>query len=803
MNRYQVVLPGVVTCQLAFFAFCVPVAGQHAERTSDVRQTIELAEGWRFFQGEFSDAQEVGFDDSQWATVRVPHDWSIEGPFAHSNPAGGDGAFLPTGVSWYRLPLPDQLEIEGRRVFVEFDGVMANSDVWINGQHMGHRPNGYVTFRYDLTEFLHDNPSANVLTVRADTQQQVASRWYTGTGIYRKARLVSVHPVGLRDRDTYVTTRPTAGGGSTVQVETTAVNETQQRQIGKLEVRLVAPNGQHVASQEQEIALGANAAESLQASLEVPKPQHWDIGRGHLYKAELELSVDGETLDRTSTRFGIRQVRFESETGFWINDRNVKLKGVCLHHDGGAFGAAVPKSVWQSRLATLQELGVNAIRTAHNPPSPDLLDLCDELGILVMNEFFDCWMVGKRPFDYHLHFEEWAHRDLEDTIRRDRNHPCVVLYSVGNEIRDTHKPEQAKDILAGLVDVCHLHDPTRPVTQGLFRPNTTHDYNNGLADLLDVIGTNYRDAELLDAWRDQPGRRIVGTEQGHDRSTWLACHDNPQHAGQFLWVGVDYLGESRRWPVNTFDTGLIDRTGRIYPRGYERQSWWSDYPMVRIYRRVAPTAATPTDPGYELAEWVRPKVLFDDWTPQGGTDGKSQNIEVYSNCEVVRLELNDESLGSQKLPEDAGPRTWKVPFEAGRLVAIGLDEDSEVARHELRTAGPPAGLLVTSDQEHLEPKWDSVAKVQVQLVDSAGMPCPTGSFEISFSVEGAGELVAVDNGSIVSVEPFQATRRQLFEGRCVAYVRATEPNGDIRVIANSTQIAAEPVAASVKITAKP
>ena len=323
------------------------------------------------------------------------------------------------------------------------------------------------------------------------------------------------------------------------------------------------------------------------------------------------------------------------------------LKGVCLHEDGGAFGAAVPLAIWEQRLTTLKTLGVNAIRTAHNPPAPEFLDLCDRMGFLVMDEFFDCWTVAKNPYDYHLFFDEWSLRDERDAILRDRNHPSVIIYSVGNEIHDTPNAALAKKILSGLVATAHEADPTRAVTQALFRPNVSHDYDNGLADLLDVIGTNYRDTELLAAQRAKPDRKIIGTEQRHDRQTWLWLRDNPSHAGQFLWTGVDYLGESRRWPLVNHSSGLLDRTGAVKPRSFERQSWWSDAPMVRIMRRTAPDDRMPDDPGYG-GEELHTQVEFADWTPRNPKP-HDETVEAYSNCEEVELFLNGKSLGAQKI----------------------------------------------------------------------------------------------------------------------------------------------------------
>ncbi|MBK1835286.1 glycoside hydrolase family 2 TIM barrel-domain containing protein [Roseibacillus ishigakijimensis] len=565
------------------------------------REVIPLGEGWRFFQGEVEGVIEESFDDSAWREVRVPHDWSIAGEFSESAPTGGAGGWLPSGVAWYRRTIA--LEPAGA-TWLEFDGVMAHAEVWWNGEKVGDRPYGYSGFRCDLTGKV--RAGGNTLVVKADTSAQPASRWYTGAGIYRKVRLVSVDELHIVPESLFVTTPEV----SAQEVEVT-VALAFSRDL-KAEERALAivqdSSGQEVAR--GECLKGA-------ASLTWSHPHLWSVEHPQLYHLLVRIEREGEVVDQVSERFGVRTAEFRSETGFWLNGHNLKLKGVCLHHDGGAVGAAVPQAVWRMRLGRLRELGVKAIRTAHNPVDPGFLDLCDEMGFLVMNEAFDCWTRGKNPHDYHRHFSEWWERDLRAMVRRDQNHPSVILYSVGNEIRDTHDAEKAKDILAGLVEVCHEEDPTRPVTQALFRPNTTHDYDNGLADLLDVIGTNYRDAELLQAWEDRKDRKIVGTEQGHNRSTWFACRDNPQHAGQFLWVGIDYLGEARSWPVTTFNAGLLDRTGEVNPRGWERQSWWGDAPMVKIFRRLAPTEATPEDPGYEVVEWKRRQVLFPDWNGEG------------------------------------------------------------------------------------------------------------------------------------------------------------------------------------------
>ena len=720
---------------------------------ASAREVTPLNEDWRFFQGEAAGAEAMAFDDSSWTTVNVPHDWSIGGTFEEDAPAGGAGGWLPTGVAWYRKSI--ESPEPGGVAWVEFDGVMAHSEVWLNGEKVGGRPYGYSSFRCDLTGKLKEG--SNLLAVKTDTSAQPASRWYAGAGIYRKVRLVRADARHIVPHGVFVTTPDADAQGAVVEASVA----TSEAAAGlALRGRVLGPDGSPVATAQ---------GEDGKLRMKVEDPQRWGVDSPTLYQLVVELREGDEVVDSVRVAFGIRSAEFRADTGFWLNGENLKLKGVCLHHDGGAVGAAVPLDVWERRFKRLRELGVNAIRTAHNPPDPGFLDLCDRMGFLVMDESFDCWTRGKNRHDYHRDFPEWWERDLREMVRRDRNHPSVVLYSVGNEIRDTHDAEAARKTLEGLVRVCHEEDPTRPVTQALFRPNVTKDYDNGLADQLDVIGTNYRDAELLEAWKDKPTRKIVGTEQGHERSTWFACRDNPQHAGQFLWCGIDYLGEARTWPVTTFNAGLLDRTGWVQPRGWERASWWSDAPMVKAFRRLAPTEATPPDPGYEVVEWKRRQVLFPDWSPE--KEGE-QDIEVYSNAEEVELFLNGTSLGAKRVRKDIAVG-WKVPFEKGTLRAVARTGGKEVAVDELSTAGEPAKLQLSVDRTQLAPEFDQVAHVEVRVVDREGVVVPRASDRVSFEIDGPGEIAGVDNGSITSHERFQASQRSAFQGRALAIVRAT------------------------------
>ncbi|HYP53052.1 MAG TPA: glycoside hydrolase family 2 TIM barrel-domain containing protein, partial [Pyrinomonadaceae bacterium] len=520
--------------------------------------------------------------------------------------------------------------------------------------------------------------------------------------------------------------------------------------------------------------------------LTVRNPQRWDITSPHLYRAVARVRERGRVLDDETVTFGIREFRFEPATGFWLNGRNFKLYGVCLHHDGSAFGAAVPLRVWERRLEVLRRFGANAIRTAHNPPAPEFLDLTDRMGFIVMDESFDVWTVKKREYDYHRYFEEWSHADTRDMVRRDRNHPSVVIYSTGNEIHDTPKPDLAKRILAGLIEVFHREDPTRPVTQALFRPNVSKDYDNGLADMLDVVGQNYREKEILAAYRQKPTRKILGTENTHTREAWLALRDNPPYAGQFLWTGIDYLGESPGWPMVAENFGLLDRTATPRPRAFQRLSWWGTTPTVYAARRVAHTPTAPTDPGYGLDR--HPQVLFEDWTPRD-LSPHEETVEVYSNAEVVALVLTGRSLGSKARPSDDAPRNWAVPFEPGTLRAVGAKGGKVVATHELKTAGKPARVVLSVDKPRLAHHWDDVVYVEALVVDADGRIVPSASDLITFTATGPGRVVAVDSGDNASHEPFQAAERRAYQGRCFAVLKATAPRGRVTLTASAAGLA--------------
>lgn len=762
-----------------------------------------------FQQADVQGAAEPGFAYAGWTKVDVPHDWAIAGPFEQTNPSAGAGAFAPAGIGWYRKHFALAQSDSKKRVFVEFDGVMANSDVWINGFPLGHRPNGYVSFRYELTGHLQFGKEDNVLAVRADNSKQPSSRFYEGAGIYRHVRLLVMEPVHVTQWSTFVSASDVTAAAAKVQVETGVFNQSGSAADVALRGTVFDPAGKVVATVNLPAApLGSLQQETLKFAIPVKQPDRWDLDHPVMYRARVEVVVGGKAVDAEDVRFGIRDAHFEPETGFWLNGRNLKIKGVALHSDVGGLGMAAPLGAWEHRLAAMKALGANAIRTAHNPVAPEFLDLCDRMGLLVMAEMFDQWTVAKNQYDYHLYFREWYLKDTADTVRRDRNHPSVILWSAGNEIHDTPNAELAKSILGPLVQTFHENDPTRPVTQALFRPNVSHDYDDGLADMLDVVGQNYRPNEILAARRQRPERKIIGTENTHEIGQWVPVRDHADYSGMFVWSGTDYLGESRHWPVIGDASGLDDRTDAMKPDALERQSWWATTPVVHIVRRFARGATMSIDPGYEpgspqalaLAAGKAPPVppgavgntdslpqtTTADWSPTDRAP-HTENVEVFSNCDDVELTLNGKSLGSKKINPDATSRKWAVMFEPGALTASCKDH-RDIAE-TMKTAGKAAKLILTVERSKLSQGFDDVAYLRATVVDADGNPVPDSTARLHFSVAGAGKILATDNGDNADHSGFQKADRDAFHGAAIAVVGATAAKGDVvvRVSADGLQ----------------
>jgi beta-galactosidase len=746
---------------------------QNVKETS--RIVLNFDSDWRFLKGDAAGAENSSFDDSQWRNLNVPHDWSIEGPYDKTNPTSRGGGYLPAGIGWYRKKFTVSEAGSKQKVFIEFDGVMANSDVWINGFHLGKRPYGYSSFSYDLSGHLKSGKGeSNILSVRADNTTQPASRYYAGAGIYRHVRLVITNQVYFEQWGVYISASQVSDKKAVINLQSMIINESSSSYPIILETTIFDPSGKIVKSAESKQSVPSGKSVTVNQSVEVIDPLLWDIEQPNLYKAITRIKSSKNTIDEQTNLFGIRNSRFEAATGYWLNGKNIKIKGVCLHHDGGALGSAVPLRVWERRLELLKEVGVNAIRTGHNPFAPEFLDLCDRMGFLVMDETFDTWTAAKPNGEkgYNQYFTTWWEKDTRDMVLRDRNHPSVIIYSVGNEIRDNLNDSTGFKKYKDQQDLIHQLDPSRPVTMALFRPNVSKVYSNGFVEKMDVVGQNYRENELVAVHLAKPELKVIGTENGHGLTEWLILRDNPFISGQFLWTGIDYLGEAL-WPAISYDKGLFDRTGGWKQLSYQRQSWWSDKPVVHIVRKSDNAGA---------GDWVA------NWTPVDAGTYDDARVEVYSNCEEVELFLNGKSLGTKVKPEDDSPRSWEVTYEKGTLKAVAKNNGKEVASDELKTAGIPAKIILTADKSQISRTWDDLSYVTASVVDADGIVCPNVDKLISFSISESGIISAVDNGDTKSHEQYQASERHVFNGQCIAIIRAKSSSGKITVTASTPEL---------------
>jgi beta-galactosidase len=771
-----------------------------AEPAPGPRQIIPLDSGWRFRLGDGPAASRPDFDDRGWRTLDLPHDWSIEGPI--NPPPAGDrnGGYFTHGIGWYRknFSLPPEL---GRKVVAEFDGVYMNSDVWINGEFLGHRPYGFVGFRYDLTEFLRTDGSPNVLAVRVDDSLEPSLRWYAGSGIYRHVRLVATSYTHFRlDGGVRITTPGITADQAVVQASYTIdanffTEEERQAWLAdswhakpverdvRLRSSVLAPDGTEVAGVESTVSLvSMHPGQRATQYVAVPKPRLWSDATPELYRLRSSISLDGRLLDETETTFGIRQLLFDPDRGLFVNGKPTKLKGVCLHQDAGSFGNAVPAAVWAWRLARLKEMGCNAVRTSHHPFPPEFYDMCDRLGFYVFDEAFDEWTRdwtynftenprGKSEYGYHLYFAQWHDTDLRAMLRRDRNHPSVVLYSIGNEIPNQLDSDGWR-MVRELVAICHEEDPTRPVTSACDQSHISS--RNGFMDGLDIQGYNYIDRLYGDRTYAPdherfPHRLFVGTETSTQLHNWLGVRDNAYVIGDFIWTGIDYLGESRDYPMRGNDSGFLDLAGGKRPGFYQRAAYWREDPVLQLF------VLTGDKPS--LAWRAAPALMKWNWPA-----GSQVTVRAATNCDQVELFLNGRSLGRHAVSLDAYASEWDVPYTAGRLSAIGYRGGRKVVSHELRTHGAPAALRITPVPP---PTSSDFGFYEITVVDAAGLTVVDATPGVTVTVAGAGRLAGLDTGDLGYTGLFKTGTRNAYQGRLLATVQRTAPTGKADIVVSA------------------
>ena len=735
---------------------------------------------WRFHLGDVMDAYYMGYDDSAWRKVTLPHDWAVEHPFSPAY-ASGTG-YLPGGTGWYRKHFELKESDAGKRVRVTFLGAYKHAKVWINSNYLGRHAYGYTSFSFDITEFV--RPGENVIAVRLEHDEPADSRWYTGSGIDRDVLLEISDPVCFQENGVFAATEKVENGRGELLIRYETLGAEGAR------FRLIDKEGKEKGACE---ARGENG----RAVMDVPGAHLWSVFDPYLYTLIGETLQNGQVTDTVCVPFGIRTFRFDADKGFFLNGQSMKLKGVCVHHDAGCLGAAVPKNVWKRRLLKFKDAGCNALRTAHNPPDPDLLDLCDELGLLVMDEAFDEWEGTKnkwwqghnvyppKHYGYAEDFPEWHTADLTSMVKRDRNHPCIVLWSIGNEIdypndpyvtplfqevlgnNDANKPlaERLYDVRkpdAGrlakvareLTAIVHALDESRPVTSALSFPELSN--LTGYADALDISGYNYREHFYQDDHEKYPGRVILGSENSHDPKAWRAVRDNAFISAQFLWTGVDFLGECKGWPLRISQAGMVNLAGYEKPLFYQRKALWTNTPFARL--------------AVGKGESERHGVWMERFRWEGET-GEELTVSCYTNQKEAELFLNGRSLGTKSLKDEDGCRVcWKVPYEKGALTVKAGD-----AQDTLRTVEKAVKISIQPDTRELKADGMDVMQAEISLLDEENQL--GADAVIHCQALGDAEILGIENGCPDDLTPYPEKYRKTLDGRAIVYVRAGRTKG--------------------------
>jgi len=767
-------------------------------------QKLSFDRAWRFRLGDPPATHWQDPNDAGWRTVDLPHDWSIELERLPDAPSQASGGYFQMGRGCYRKTFEASPDWAGKHVSVEFEGVYMNAEVWLNGNLLGRHPYGYTTFTCDLTPHLKPAED-NVLLVTVDNDCQLNSRWYSGSGIYRHVWLLVASPVHVAHWGTYVTTPDVTPERATVRAEVTVANESDTDENATLLCHVVTPEGLVLDTAERQITIGAGDRESVTAELAVPSPLLWSPETPHLYQLETELAQRGKVIDMETTAFGIRTLRFDPEVGFLLNGQETKLRGGCVHHDNGVMGAEAHDRSEERKVELHKASGYNAIRCAHNPPSPAFLDACDRLGILVIDEAFDCWREGKNPYDYHVAFPDWWQRDLDSMLYRDRNHPSIVIWSIGNEIGERNGSSDGAWWARALADHVHAIDPTRPVTAAICTVGADADWptTDSVFAALDIGGYNYQKRQYRADQARHPQRLMAGTEStaGEAFEHWMSVEQLPYVIGDFVWTSMDYLGEAGigrvyydpelksflgEYPWHQANCGDLDLCGFKRPQSYYRDILWSaGSPLYIAVHDPGPGDAEP-----KLTYWGWPDV-WPNWT-WPGHEGETFKVDVYAACDKVELRLNGQSLGVQPTgPSERFIATFAVPYQPGALHAIGYRDEDVVAEHEIHTVGSPVSIRLTPDRSDLTADGGDLSFITVEVVDRAGRVNPQADNTIYFTVLGEGTLAAVGSGDPKSTESYRGHHRSVYRGRCLAVVRTTGAPGPIilRAMADGLDVA--------------
>ena len=757
------------------------------------QRTQELFDAsWKFSKADVAGGETVNLNDAGWRTVELPHDWSVEdlpdqsdsviGPFSKKSIGRTATGYVVGGIGWYRKHFRLG-SIANKKFSIYFDGVYMNSDVWINGHYLGSHPYGYTPFYYDLTPFLKQN-GENIIAVRVRNEGR-NSRWYSGSGIYRHVWLISTTPVHVEPWGVFITTPTVSVNNSIVNVKTTIVNEQNFSSL-KLVTTIRDAKNKIVATAESPI----NSSKEIAQDITVKNPSLWSTDSPYLYQAVTEIKQGNQILDRVVTNFGIRSIHFSADKGFLLNGKSIELRGGCVHHDNGPLGAATIDRAEERRVELLKQFGYNAVRTSHNPPSMQFLQACDRIGIIVIDEAFDMWQRGKNPNDYHLYFDTSWKKDIDVMVLRDRNHPSVVFWSIGNEINErADAPGLA--IAKNLRDEIKRFDNTRPVTEAICHfwdhPGYKWDTTAASFALLDVGGYNYLWKEYEGDHDKYPQRIMMGTESYPLEAfeNWQQVEQHPYVIGDFVWTAMDYLGETgigntgldkpRSYELQTFpwfnaNCGDIDLIGGKKPQSYYRDVVWNRSKLQMLVHAPVPEGHTE-----QVSAWGWPDEYAHYTFP--GSEGRSMQVHVYTSYDAVRLVQNGKIIGEQNVsPQTKLTATFTINYQPGTLKAIGLRNNKAVDSVVLQTPGKAAKIRLTADRSLIKNSRNDLAYVTVEIVDADGRLVPGASIPLQFSIAGNGEIAATASASPNDMQSFQKPEHRTFRGKCLVIVR---PKGKV------------------------
>ncbi|WP_243350255.1 glycoside hydrolase family 2 protein [Parabacteroides sp. FAFU027] len=758
---------------------------------ADAREKILLNFNWKFQLNEQSGAMFPTYNDAKWQSVNLPHDASIYGPFVKDTLGGTKlNGYRPRHIGWYRKNLQINENIEGKKVYLEFEGVYRESDVWVNGKHCGRFLNGYLDFQYDITDLV--KRGSNVIAVRYDNTFTTSSRWYTGEGITRNVYLNILDKLHVARYGTYITTPKITDKYAKTCIETTVENTSSDSTTSKLVTDIVSPTGSVVASRTSVISFGAKETVKYRQEVKVPDPMIWDLNSPHLYKAVSKVYNGEQLTDSYETTFGIREVEFTPEEGFLLNGKKVFLKGVCLHHDLGSLGAAAFEAGWQKRLEVLKnQMGCNAIRLSHNPYPKYVLDWCDRNGILVFDEAYDKW--NSQYYGPGNSFDNYWENDVATFIKRDRNHPSVFIWSVGNEVIHQYTGEDSTYgvlQLKKMVDFVHALEPSRKVTCALYparynaiKYNNPAYYNSAphqMAFFTDVMSVNYQAGFFKKDHIKYPQLIFLLSEEGTGEGGYgYFGYDHTYACGQFYWGGTEYLGESFGWPSKGWINGAIDLCNNLKPVAYSISSFYKSAPMMKLAVYAKDEAKEKSWNDFKI-KWL-PMYFHWNWK-----DKEPLTVQTISNCDSVELIINGKSQGIKSMAACTNQKmTWNVNYEKGEIKALGRTGGKVVSKDILRTAGEAQLIILEADKKEMKADGLDLTYINVKVVDKSGNIVPNADHLIRFSVKGAGTNSGVGNGDILSDELLQADSRRVYNGTCQLIIRSSQMAGEIKISASA------------------